>query len=297
MQILLVRDAKTPVRQIDITPWRIFKSLCLFFIFLIALNILANWTLEMLGFDESTKQRALSEAQYERKLAELEVQLNELNKRLKSLDATRQQILQDQPASLPTAGTQPVPIQMPDSLQSPVAIPHVQGGQGGPMLAAPLVLPPDGSFATRLHQLELASLNIRAYSDRISEKMTILQQFQLAAPTGYPLPYPALVTSAPGYRMDPFTGQSSWHAGTDYGAYPGTPILATGDGYVIRADWDEEFGNLVEISHPGVGLISRYAHAQEIYVKLGQRVVKGEAIASVGSTGRSTGPHLHYEIR
>lgn len=105
------------------------------------------------------------------------------------------------------------------------------------------------------------------------------------------------MTSAPGFRMDPLTGQNSWHAGTDYGAYPGTPILATGDGYVVRADWDDEFGNVVEISHPGVNMVTRYAHAQEIYVKMGQRVSKGEAIASVGSTGRSTGPHLHYEVR
>lgn len=286
MQILLVRDAQTPVRQIDVTPWRLFKWLCLVVTLLVVFHLLANWVLEMLGLDEATQQRALSEAQYERKLVELEVQLAELNARLKGLDATRQQMLQDQPV-MPAIGAQPIPVQPP----------QVQGGQGGPMMTAPLTSAPDRSFSTRLHQLELASLNIRSHSERVSEQLTTLQQYQMASPTGYPLPFQAFVTSAPGYRMDPFTGRSSWHTGTDYGAYPGTPILATGDGYVIRADWDEEFGNLVEISHPGVGLVSRYAHAQEIYVKPGQRVAKGEAIASVGSTGRSTGPHLHYELR
>ncbi len=286
MQILLVRDAQTPVRQIDVTPWRLFKWLCLVVTLLVVFHLLANWVLEMLGLDEATQQRALSEAQYERKLVELEVQLAELNARLKGLDATRQQMLQDQPV-MPAIGAQPIPVQPPQA----------QGGQGGPMMTAPLTSAPDRSFSTRLHQLELASLNIRSHSERVSEQLTTLQQYQMASPTGYPLPFQAFVTSAPGYRMDPFTGRSSWHAGTDYGAYPGTPILATGDGYVIRADWDEEFGNLVEISHPGVGLVSRYAHAQEIYVKPGQRVAKGEAIASVGSTGRSTGPHLHYELR
>lgn len=286
MQILLVRDAQTPVRQIDVTPWRLFKWLCLVVTLLVVFHLLANWVLEMLGLDEATQQRALSEAQYERKLVELEVQLAELNARLKGLDATRQQMLQDQPV-MPAIGAQPIPVQPPQA----------QGGQGGPMMTAPLTSAPDRSFSTRLHQLELASLNIRSHSERVSEQLTTLQQYQMASPTGYPLPFQAFVTSAPGYRMDPFTGRSSWHTGTDYGAYPGTPILATGDGYVIRADWDEEFGNLVEISHPGVGLVSRYAHAQEIYVKPGQRVAKGEAIASVGSTGRSTGPHLHYELR
>lgn len=286
MQILLVRDAQTPVRQIDVTPWRLFKWLCLVVTLLVVFHLLANWVLEMLGLDEATQQRALSEAQYERKLVELEVQLAELNARLKGLDATRQQMLQDQPV-MPAIGAQPIPVQPPQA----------QGGQGGPMMTAPLTSAPDRSFSTRLHQLELASLNIRSHSERVSEQLTTLQQYQMASPTGYPLPFQAFVTSAPGYRMDPFTGRSSWHAGTDYGAYPGTPILATGDGYVIHAEWDEEFGNLVEISHPGVGLVSRYAHAQEIYVKPGQRVAKGEAIASVGSTGRSTGPHLHYELR
>lgn len=298
MQILVVRDTQTPVRQIEVTPWRVFKWLSVLVTLLVILNLVANWTLEMLGLDEATQQRALSEAQYERKLVELEAQLAELHARLKGLDATRQQMLQDQPG-LP--GGQPagvVPFSAPTTMpQAPVTMPQAQGGQGGPMITTMVLSPPDRSFATRLHQLELASLDIRSHSEHVSEQMTTLQQFQMASPTGYPLPYQALVTSAPGYRMDPFTGRSSWHAGTDYGAYPGTPILATGDGYVIHAAWDDEFGHLIEIAHPGVNMVSRYAHAQDIYVKLGQRVVKGEAIASVGSTGRSTGPHLHYELR
>jgi murein DD-endopeptidase MepM/ murein hydrolase activator NlpD len=296
MQILVIRDAQTPVRQIEVTPWRVFKMLCLVVLLLIILNSIANWILETLGWAGATQNHSLSDAQYERKLVELEVQLAELNARLKGLDATRQQMLQEQPV-LPITGAQPVPAMVPPQPTAPTNAPQVQGGQGGPMVSTPLLSRPELSFATRLHQMELASLDIRSYSERVSEQLTTLQQFKMASPTGYPLPYQALVTSAPGYRMDPFTGRSSWHAGTDYGAYPGTPILATGDGYVIRADWDEEFGNFVEISHPGVGLISRYAHAQDVYVKLGQRVVKGEVIASVGSTGRSTGPHLHYEIR
>jgi murein DD-endopeptidase MepM/ murein hydrolase activator NlpD len=164
-------------------------------------------------------------------------------------------------------------------------------------MMAQVVLPAERSFSARLHKLQLETLNVKAHSEAISGQMRVLQEYRLASPTGYPLPYQALVTSPPGYRVDPFTGRSSWHAGTDYGAYPGTPILATGDGYVVRAEWDDEFGNVVEISHPGVNMMTRYAHAQEIFVRPGQRVAKGDAIASVGSTGRSTGPHLHYEVR
>ena len=285
MQILLVRDAQSPVRQIELTFGRVCKWLLVLLFVLVILNLLANWLLEALGLDDASQRQALSEAQYERKLVELEAQLAEMNARLKGMDATRQQMLQDQPATVIQPGGAPVPI-----------TPNAQGGQGGPMLSQP-VLPADRSFTMRLHQLELAALNVKAQSEQVSTQMQTLQQFQLASPTGYPLPYQAVVTSAPGYRVDPFTGRSSWHAGTDYGAYSGTPILATGDGYVIRADWDDEFGNVVEISHPGVNMVTRYAHAQDIYVKTGQRVAKGDAIASVGSTGRSTGPHLHYEVR
>ena len=292
MQILLVRDAQSPVRQIEITPWRLVKWCGLLVVLLAILNVFANWLLEAIGMNEQAQQQSLSEAQYERKLMELESQLVELNGRLKGLDATRQQLIQEPPLTVPVptlSSPPPLPVQN--------VTPALPSGQGGPMIRPNALMPAEQSFTTRLHQLELVSLNMRAHAEMVSEHMQTLQQFQLASPTGYPLPYQALVTSAPGYRMDPFTGQSSWHAGTDYGAYPGTPILATGDGYVIRAEWDNEYGNLVEISHPGVNMVTRYAHAQDVYVKVGQRVARGDAIASVGSTGRSTGPHLHYEVR
>lgn len=293
MQILLVRDAQSPVRQIELTPWRLFKWLCLLLIGLVFLNLVATWVLEAIGLDDGAQKQSLAEAQYERKLVELEAQLAEMNARLKGMDATRQQMMQDQPAT----PLQPGGVMSAPGVPVPV-MPNTQPpqGQGGPMISQ-AVLPADRSFTMRLHQLELAALNTKADSEKVSAQMQTLQDFKLAMPTGYPLPYQAVVTSAPGFRVDPFTGRSSWHAGTDYGAYNGTPILATGDGYVIRADWDDEFGNVVEISHPGVNLVTRYAHAQDIYVKSGQRVAKGDAIASVGSTGRSTGPHLHYEVR
>lgn len=114
-------------------------------------------------------------------------------------------------------------------------------------------------------------------------------------PLGYPLAAHAIPTSGTGYRPDPFTGQAAWHDGIDLPASYGTAILATGAGFVTRAGWDPEFGNVVEIEH-APQLTTRYAHAQEILVALGQKVNHGQTIAKVGSTGRSTGPHLHYEI-
>lgn len=98
-----------------------------------------------------------------------------------------------------------------------------------------------------------------------------------------------------GFRIDPFTGERAMHTGLDFPASVGTPILAAAGGVVIVQQYHAAYGNMVEIDH-GNGLITRYAHASKTFVKKGDIVKRGQAIASVGSTGRSTGPHLHFEV-
>jgi len=99
-----------------------------------------------------------------------------------------------------------------------------------------------------------------------------------------------------GYRIDPFTGRHAHHEGIDFPAETGTPIVAAASGKVIAAEWHREYGKMVEIDH-GNGLVSRYAHASTLGVSEGDLVVRGQQIAAVGTTGRSTGPHLHFEVR
>lgn len=99
-----------------------------------------------------------------------------------------------------------------------------------------------------------------------------------------------------GYRIDPFTGQSSFHEGVDFVAESGTPVSAAASGKVVFAGWHPQYGKMLEIDH-GNGLVSRYAHASNLAVGEGELVVRGQRVASVGSTGRSTGPHLHFEVR
>ena len=99
-----------------------------------------------------------------------------------------------------------------------------------------------------------------------------------------------------GLRMDPFTGQTAMHEGIDFIAEPGTPILSAAAGIVITAERHPQYGNMVEVDH-GNGLTTRYAHASALFVKSGELVKRGHHIAAVGSTGRSTGPHLHFEVR
>lgn len=99
-----------------------------------------------------------------------------------------------------------------------------------------------------------------------------------------------------GWRIDPFSGQKSFHEGIDFPSEVGTAIVAAASGRVIFADVHPAYGKMVEIDH-GNSLVSRYAHSSTLYVKEGDLVVRGQRIATVGTTGRSTGPHLHFEVR
>jgi murein DD-endopeptidase MepM/ murein hydrolase activator NlpD len=99
-----------------------------------------------------------------------------------------------------------------------------------------------------------------------------------------------------GYRIDPINGKQKMHAGVDMTVPAGTPVRAPADGVVSFAGWDEQYGKLISIDH-GYGVLTRYAHNSQLYVQVGQKVSKFDVISSSGTTGRSTGPHLHYEVR
>jgi murein DD-endopeptidase MepM/ murein hydrolase activator NlpD len=99
-----------------------------------------------------------------------------------------------------------------------------------------------------------------------------------------------------GRRLDPLSGQASFHEGIDFSAPTGTPIVAAAGGVVIAAEYHPEFGNMLEIDHGG-DLMTRYAHASKLLVKVGDIVRRGQLVANIGSTGRSTGAHLHFEVR
>ena len=99
-----------------------------------------------------------------------------------------------------------------------------------------------------------------------------------------------------GWRIDPITGQHALHEGIDFIADVGTPIFAAAGGVVVFAEYHSQYGKMVEIDH-GNDFITRYAHASKLFVKVGEVVRRGRKVAAVGSTGRSTGPHLHFEVR
>lgn len=127
------------------------------------------------------------------------------------------------------------------------------------------------------------------------KKLDQLEQGTIAIPSSMPVKGTAL-TSKYGVRSDPFKGRAAMHAGVDLAGPLGTPIYATADGYVERSNWVGGYGNLVELNH-GKGIQTRYGHLSKALVEPGQRVKRGDLIALMGSTGRSTGSHLHYEVR
>ncbi len=104
------------------------------------------------------------------------------------------------------------------------------------------------------------------------------------------------MASGYGKRVDPVYGTVKFHEGMDFACDVGTPVYATGNGTVLSAEWASGYGNMVEIDH-GYGYTTRYAHLSELLVRPGQKVGRGDLIAKSGNTGKSTGPHVHYEVR
>jgi murein DD-endopeptidase MepM/ murein hydrolase activator NlpD len=130
-----------------------------------------------------------------------------------------------------------------------------------------------------------------SHADRLDNLTAAIKTLPLGEPlTDYE------VTSPFGVRNDPINTMSGIHEGVDLGAATGTPVMATGDGQVVWASWRDRYGILVEIEHE-MGIRTRYAHLSKTLVTVGQRVSRGTPIGLVGETGRTTGPHLHYEVR
>jgi murein DD-endopeptidase MepM/ murein hydrolase activator NlpD len=155
---------------------------------------------------------------------------------------------------------------------------------GGPFV--PAKLPPASNvFERQLYRVSLA----RSEAD-------LLNRTLVTVPVRKPLPREVDVTSGFGVRLDPFLHRAAMHTGVDFRGDEGEPIHATASGTVTHAGWGGGYGRMVEIDH-GNGIATRYGHLSGIEVEVGQHVHVGDVVGRLGSTGRSTGPHLHYETR
>lgn len=158
-----------------------------------------------------------------------------------------------------------------------------------------------GGRSLTLQELQATLADLEAMSNQKVDLLTVVESRlfdqkirKMMVPTAQPVPG-SVLGSAFGFRTDPINGRSALHTGLDFQAEPGTPILAAAGGVVVTQEYHAAYGNMVEVDH-GNDLITRYAHASATFVKKGDLIKRGQKIAAVGSTGRSTGPHLHFEV-
>ncbi len=168
----------------------------------------------------------------------------------------------------------------------------VEAAMGGPEKAAVSSNPPE-----LMDSLDRLTREIERQQERLSALENLLLDRKLNAavtPSGWPVEG-GWISSGFGVRADPFNGYQSQHEGVDIASNMGSPVLAMGDGVVSHSGEKAGYGLLVEVTHES-GLITRYAHSSAVLVRVGDRVQKGQSIALVGTSGRSTGPHLHFEV-
>lgn len=230
------------------------------------------------------------DANYRVKLVQLQDQLNSAEQQVRQLQALKDSFMQ---LALPKGRNTPVP-----------PLPHVgKMGMGGPDHRVTFDTPRSASSVplsalTVADDMDVAKAQFEALNQSLERLQSEWKQ-QLVwlayLPTGVPIAGTPDISSGFGVRIDPFTGLPARHEGLDFAAPPGTPILAAASGVVTRVAKDPDYGNMVDIDH-GNGFMTRYGHAKAIYVKVGQHVTRGMKIGAVGSTGRSTGPHLHFEV-
>ncbi len=232
------------------------------------------------------------------------VQLGEMQARMMRLDAQSERLaklagdkksvrsdkaepsVSPKPNYSPTSSLNPV-------LANPIVNASIGANQGGPLVqSAPLS---EAELQTKIADL-MAQIELKTeYLSDIEAKLLQQSVLKNALPNSSPVDA-AFNSSSFGWRLDPFNGSKAFHEGLDFTAATGTAIYAAAGGIVSTAEQTPDYGKIVKIDH-GSGLETRYAHASKLLVSVGQRVAKGQIIAEVGSTGRSTGPHLHYEIR
>lgn len=168
----------------------------------------------------------------------------------------------------------------------------MKAGQGGRLIAGrDLTM---SELEATLQELDQATVQRTDLMTVLESKLFDQKIKKMMVPTQTPVPN-ANLGSMFGWRIDPITGRSALHTGLDFPATPGTPIFAAAGGVVVTQEHQVEYGNMIEVDH-GNDLISRYAHTSKVMVKKGDLIKRGQKIAEVGNTGRSTGPHLHFEV-
>ncbi len=290
MQLMWVSGPTATVRTISITAQKVLLGVCasafvlvafgvlLHFIgFRIAIELSPSLARSMGGVTTEAEQQKV-EALYRERLDSLRQILNTTVQDIRQLEALKNRFME---------------VATPTNLRDKYT--KKEEGRGGPWVPPRFSNSPSSDLnrdlSLAVEEFSQTQIAVKNMTQNWSAQLNWLN----ALPTGTPMGKDFRVTSGFGIRNDPFTGQLAMHEGLDFVAEVGSPIVATAAGTVTRSAWDASYGNVVEVSHIE-GFTTRYAHLSKRLVEAGQKVLRGDTIAQLGSTGRSTGPHLHYEV-
>jgi murein DD-endopeptidase MepM/ murein hydrolase activator NlpD len=260
--IIFVPHARARFRKVTVSTRLLLLSVCVSVSVVLAALAFGWAFIASAGRDRQYRQTLAENSRLKSSTAELARRLTGLSQKLAAFEARTQRLAIV--AGLTEAGHSGA------------------GGMGGPKLPAE---GPDSPVRSARLESRLTDLETQ-FSRRSA----------IASSTPTVAPVRGLLNSGFGSRKDPFTGEGTFHPGVDISTRRHEPVLATAEGVVIKSGWSGDYGKEVEIAH-STGYTTIYGHLDEILVKDGQRVRRGEKVGLVGSTGRSTGPHLHYEVR
>jgi len=290
MQLMWISESTGRIRRIPITLRTILMVVVCAALFFVGLGAVLN----LIGFRVAIEQRpeiaramgGVITVQQQQEVEGLyREKLGTLNEQV--------QLMATELAEVKKAKDKFAELATPKSLRSHLNVSNE--GLGGPYKPIKLDAHKNDNFIETLdganHDIKVILKNVADISHNWKKQIIWLG----GLPSSIPISGDYKITSGYGKRIDPFTGGLAQHEGLDFSAQIGTLILASGDGVVYKVGFHKEYGNFVEIKHKS-GYKTRYAHASELLVKDGQDIKRGDPIARVGSTGRSTGPHLHYEV-
>ena len=229
------------------------------------------------GLDDQRQELMVLRAETEQKLVGMMLKLGEMQSELQRLNALGERL----------------------AVESDLNVEEFRFGLGVP-IGGPthdIVLPQVKSSQDVLLKIDAMMSQLKDKSSQLDALESVLMQHHISTEryiSGRPIKS-GWLSSYYGMRKDPFSGLPAMHKGLDFAGSEGSPVIATGAGMVTWAGPRYGYGQLVEVDHGG-GLVTRYGHSKSIHVKIGDVVTKGQRIADMGNTGRSTGPHVHYEV-
>ncbi len=294
MQLIWVSGLTARVQTISITARTITAMTGVVAALLVVLGFACHWLglrvaieidpslAQSLGGVTSAAEQQRLEAGYREKLEELNRRLHSLLSHVQKLEADKNEI---------------AALNKIENVRKGLTVEAVSAmdGKGGPFKAISLEQFRRADLAQKLDSATLEAGQLSRTVDLLHQRWSQEIEWLKTVPTALPIQESARVSSTFGLRLDPITHRPSAHEGLDFVSPVGTPVMASAAGVVTKSEWSGAFGNLVEVRH-AQGFLTRYAHLSQRKVAEGDRIERGAVLGALGNTGRSTGPHLHYEI-